>query len=178
MNPCKFQLESSDGKRDKYYCPVCDLFVAVRAGTTPMAQCDPEQVKKAEAAKQATPVRPVRKITIPDPEREAKRKAAAEKQAVDALAGAEALGDLSLATKGAHYAVALARWFRAGCPRRSPEDAAACEAICRTNKCGAFDAVAVACKICGCSISAGRWTIASKTKMATENCPKRMWPKK
>jgi hypothetical protein len=102
----------------------------------------------------------------------------AEKKAqdeADARAGAEHLGDLSLLTKGQHYSMALAKWTRAGWPTRLPKDAAACEAICRSNQCHLFDDEQVACKKCGCYISAARWAIFSKTKMATEKCPKGLW---
>ena len=93
----------------------------------------------------------------------------------DAQSGAEKLGDPSLIDKGRHYVVALAKWTRAGYHVRSPEDAAACEAICKSNECGQYDAETEACKICGCGTSSRRWAIFSKTKMATEVCPRGSW---
>ena len=93
----------------------------------------------------------------------------------DAIAGATELGDLTLLDKGKHYAIALAKWFRAGCPQRTQAEAEACEAICKSNPADCYDAENDSCKICGCPTSAKRWAIKSKTKMATENCPKGLW---
>lgn len=109
----------------------------------------------------------------PDPEAAKKRAEKIAKDKADALAGAEAIGDLSLLDKGVHYAAALAKWFRAGCPVRTPAEAARIELICRA--CVHFDATDESCKICGCKTSSRRWAIASKTKMATEKCPKGFW---
>jgi hypothetical protein len=105
----------------------------------------------------------------------AERQAKQAQLQADAKLGAEAIGEPSLWKKGSHYAKALAKWWRASRPVRSEEEAARCEEICRSNQCGLFDAEAVACKKCGCKVSAARWAIASKTRMATEVCPKGLW---
>jgi hypothetical protein len=82
---------------------------------------------------------------------------------------AEKLGEPGLLKKGAHYAQALAKWFAAGCPTRTQEEAERLEGICRA--CDKYDLAAEGCKICGCSTSSQRWAIKSKVKMATEHCP-------
>ncbi len=164
MNLCKWQL-GADGF---LHCPECNQpDPKKRYGDDPTRW----PKRNCENSKPPKPPKPERKP--PDPEAAKKRAEKIAKDKADALAGAEAIGDLSLLDKGVHYAAALAKWFRAGCPVRTPAEAARIELICRA--CVHFDATDESCKICGCKTSSRRWAIASKTKMATEKCPKGFW---
>ena len=69
----------------------------------------------------------------------------AEKSA--AKLGAEEIGEPTLWKKGVHYLKALARWYCAGCPVRSVEEAAKCELICKSNICKNYDSVSNGCKL-------------------------------
>lgn len=67
---------------------------------------------------------------------------------------------------GLNFAAAVARYVAAGCPnvplatyRERLQICRDC-ALCRRGK----------CLVCGCNV-------ARKAKMATENCPKELWPK-
>lgn len=170
-------------------CPRCGLTAPpIRNGILPRVRCNPELQQKNRAAKEAleakrkarvleTP-KPAKPIVLTPEQMEHRSRRIRELQAeqkAQAQAGAEELGEPSLWEKGSHYLVALAKWTRAGWPKRTPEEAAACEAICRTNRCGLFDAVQVGCKRCGCKLSSERWSVASKTRMKTEHCPVGLW---
>ncbi len=60
-------------------------------------------------------------------------------------------------------------------PRATPRpeaDQAACQAICRTNECGAFDSANDACRLCGChSERHDKW----RSKLRFGNCPRGFW---
>jgi len=173
---CKFTTEQIENGLYRHTCEVCGtIIVNLLSDTTKFGvPCGPK----------ITPPKPnsyprLNAVSSMTPEQRAERdRLAAEKRAkdeADALAGAEQLGDVSLLQKGAHYVQALIKWKRAGFPTRTPGAAATREAICRTNNCKLFDAEQVSCKKCGCQVGAARWAIFSKTKMATETCPKRLW---
>ena len=93
-----------------------------------------------------------------------------------AKVGAVALDEPNFMKKGFHYIMAIAAWVRAGMPERTQEDAAKLEAICRTNACQSYNGATNACMACGCPVASDRWAVRSKTKMATESCPKGLWP--
>ena len=56
---------------------------------------------------------------------------------------------------------------------RTEAEQAACEAICRTNRCGCYDPVADACRRCGC---ASQRREAWQGKLRVGDCPKNLWP--
>ncbi len=70
------------------------------------------------------------------------------------------------------YAAALARWMTAGCPtREGPEVLRIFETHCqpcqhrREDRCGK----------CGCRVARNGMALLNKIKMATENCPLKIW---
>lgn len=80
------------------------------------------------------------------------------------------LGDLR------HYAVALARWTRAGCPERTQEQVEARVAICRS--CDQFvvtNGDGGRCRKCRCRVSSNGISLVNKARMATEDCPLGKW---
>lgn len=170
---CVFELyRTTDDGVKIYACRVCRISLRSKSDTPPEHACNPEGNRQPIVILPRPPrVKPDRKP--PDPDAAKKRAARLAQEQADALAGAEAIGDVSLLDKGRHYATALAKWFRAGCPTRTPEEAARIELICHS--CKHYDAKEEACKICGCKVSAARWAIASKSKMATEKCPRGFW---
>jgi hypothetical protein len=169
MSHCNFQVQSEhDGVRE-IFCSACPAVLYWRRTNLPQQICDPQRKLPEQPAPGPRQVVPI------DPEKARLQTEALKKLQADAAAGAEAIGDPTLSQKGRHYVEALARWFRAGCPTRTQAEAEEREAICRTNRCKLFDAAAVGCKKCGCGVSATRWAIASKTKMATEVCPRGFW---
>lgn len=77
----------------------------------------------------------------------------------------------SQAEVAAHYGVAVASWFMAGCPTRSEEVVQAIIGICHA--CDFFDGEK--CVKCRCPINDRRVALFSKVRMATEHCPVRKW---
>jgi hypothetical protein len=90
-----------------------------------------------------------------------------------AKAGAEAMGDPTLIKKGAHYVIALSKWFFAGCPERDDKATAKIALICHSNRCGKFKDGK--CLVCGCQVSEEGIAIVNKARMGTESCPKGFW---
>jgi len=88
---------------------------------------------------------------------------------------AEETGDPSLLEKAKHYAAALLRWAKAGWPRRTAEEVAACVATCES--CDHYDHQKQACGKCGCRVSCKGLAIRNKAKMRTEECPEGKWAK-
>jgi hypothetical protein len=174
MNCDLYWTTDANGNR-AFTCKVCGRPKASTIPALPRRMCRTDGGPKPVTTEPAKhPVMP--RITVTRAKRTPEEIAAAKaKDAADSQAGAAAIGEPGLLAKGQHYALALARWFRAGCPRRTPEEAQRCEAICRTNACGLYDVTTNGCKRCGCKLSSQRWAIASKTAMATELCPVRKW---
>lgn len=87
---------------------------------------------------------------------------------------AEETGDRTILNKVAHCGVALLHWSFGGFQTRSKEEVQRIYTEhCRP--CEYFDAVADACKICGCNVRAEGMAIRNKIAMATEKCPKGKW---
>lgn len=77
----------------------------------------------------------------------------------------------------------IARWKAAGKPVRTPEEMAACLAVCtgdeNTPQCEGYDkrfGVLGKCTVCGCNVSAIPIGELNKARMATETCPRGLWP--
>jgi len=87
---------------------------------------------------------------------------------VSARLGADSLGITWDDAK--HYAAALAKWTRAGFPKRSQEEVERIELICRA--CEHY--IGGRCNLCGCRVNLGP-AITNKIRMATENCQKDKW---
>ena len=81
---------------------------------------------------------------------------------------------LSLLVKLHNYEAAIAKWLKAGRPVRDDATVARLEAICHSNQCGLYREGT--CGACGCPVSTSRWAVRNKIRMATENCPKNLWP--
>lgn len=87
-----------------------------------------------------------------------------------------------------HWAQALARWTRAGFPKRPQPEVDRCLRICvncptdnyvpDNPKCTGEACrmkTGGRCKLCGCGVSKSRMAVFNKIKMATEDCPKNHW---
>lgn len=87
-----------------------------------------------------------------------------------------------------HWAQALARWMRAGFPRRSQSEVDRCLRICvncptdnyvpDNPKCTGEACrmkTGGRCKLCGCRVSKSRVAVINKIRMATEGCPGQHW---
>lgn len=81
------------------------------------------------------------------------------------------------------WRASIAKWKAAGKPVRSPEEMAACLAVCTGaatgRPCEHFDkrlGVLGKCTVCGCGVSAAPIGEVNKIRMATENCPLGKWP--
>ena len=110
---------------------------------------------------------PKRPTTPPLPPEMPEEKESRESAAKE---GAEKLG-VSWAD-ARHYAMALARWAKAGFPVREQAEVERIEReICRP--CEKY--VDGRCKQCGCRVTASSLAVANKIKMATENCPLGKW---
>lgn len=70
-----------------------------------------------------------------------------------------------------NYSTAMARWIKAGKPRRTAEEQQRIKSICQA--CPIYDATQDRCRACGCYLSSGN--VAGKIEMATESCPKGHW---
>lgn len=75
----------------------------------------------------------------------------------------------NLFEKGKHYGIALKRWAKAGCPARTDEEVVAILETCQA--CDKWNPEKTRCRICGCRVSLGRWSVRNKARMATEHCP-------
>ncbi|MFA5262234.1 MAG: hypothetical protein WC378_00305 [Opitutaceae bacterium] len=102
------------------------------------------------------------------PEARAKREA---ELATAETAYRETIGP-SLPAKTGHYAAALLRWARAGCPVRSDGEVTAIVVTCQA--CEKY--AGGSCSVCGCKVSHSPWPMANKARMATEVCPLGKWP--
>ncbi len=82
-----------------------------------------------------------------------------------------------------HWAQALAKWTRAGFPKRSQAEVRQCLAICvqcenfvpaKSNCTGTTCRMKTGgrCKLCGCGVKSGGLAIFNKLAMKTEGCPK------
>lgn len=79
----------------------------------------------------------------------------------------------SLVAKLRNYEAALSRWLGAGRPVRSDTEVSTLLEVCQSNHCGLYrDGT---CGACWCPVSASRWAIRNKLRMATESCPKGLW---
>lgn len=67
----------------------------------------------------------------------------------------------------AHFAESMTRWVAEGCPLVKKEAHAARYSKCKSNECGQFRSFY--CHHCKC-------IAYTKAKVATETCPKGMWP--
>ena len=81
---------------------------------------------------------------------------------------------------------AVIKWNRAGRPVRTDEEVASCLAVCVANdvkteggrKCYTTSWIGGRCKQCGCRVNEGSIPVANKIRMATEDCPLGLWPKR
>lgn len=76
----------------------------------------------------------------------------------------------------AHWAAAIAKWCKAGCPTRTREERERIYAICRACPSKLFDHENQSCKVCGCAVKTSLLPINDKAAMATEKCAKKHWP--
>lgn len=70
-----------------------------------------------------------------------------------------------------NYSRAIAKWVKAGRPRRSDGEVAAILEIC--HRCSLFENGG--CKKCGCRVNTRKSALANKLRMATESCPIDRW---
>jgi len=76
----------------------------------------------------------------------------------------------------AHWAAAIAKWCKAGCPTRTREEREVLYLICHACPSKLFDHENQICKVCGCTVKKSLLPISDKAAMATEVCPKGHWP--
>ena len=72
-----------------------------------------------------------------------------------------------------HYAQALARWLAAGFPVRTQAEVHRILREHCNETCEAY--VKGKCRLCRCNVTASRFAVANKVKMATESCPLEKW---
>ena len=128
-----------------FYCVECKKFFRFPGPGEPQRECEGRI-----------------RCVAQDPEAEAR-----------ARQGAERLGVTW--EDAAHYAQALARWTAAGWPERSDEEVKRifetrcrpCDAYVGNDDCGR-------CRECRCRVNLGP-ALVNKIKMATEECPRRLW---
>ena len=101
--------------------------------------------------------------------------------AVDLQEGAEHLGltpDLV-----SRWAASVIRWNRAGRPKRTDKQVAACLRVCTGNDdnepCEHYRTTWLGgrCAKCGCCVNESSIAVRNKVRMATEDCPGGKWPK-
>ena len=80
----------------------------------------------------------------------------------------------SVAAQLSNYAAAVSRWLAAGRPVRTDEKVGELLEICQDNRCGKYRDGQ--CLACGCRVNSSGWALTNKLRMATEDCPKGMWP--
>jgi hypothetical protein len=74
-----------------------------------------------------------------------------------------------------NWKAAVMRWWKAGRPLRSNAEVAAILALCKSNRCGKWNAETERCRECGCHVNLSAWAPKNKARMGTESCPQGFW---
>lgn len=79
---------------------------------------------------------------------------------------------ISFGVKVGNYSVAIAKWFKHGCPIRTDKNVDTLLEVCES--CEQYSNKQ--CSVCGCSVNRSEDATRNKARMATEDCPLGKWP--
>jgi len=156
--PCEFRLDGTPARCNHPTCMYCGCFVEPARCQACLSGPDPDVLAKLQGMRRV----PTRRITA----------------SPDLAATGETPPDPpdppGLVKRAYSYAEALARWTAAGRPVRPDKEV---ERIFNENckTCKWFDPERQICRGCGCRVAESGVAVLNKIKMATENCPRKLW---